>query len=382
MSTPDSATAREKLLVGLTPEMRLNLRIRAAERGVDIQDAAAHALALWYDTPNVPAVDTGGAKSWGVFLPAGGPARFEEEAKRRTLTKVQAMGQAVTNWLNLHPSPTQRLVSQPVKRILVALQKGGVGKSFLAAGVAQAFAEMGLRVLLIDYDPQGHMTRRMGYQSLSADNDNSLLQHMLGKARKHIRRILIKVEGERFGGRLDLLPACTDAFLFDAVMSSVRHGREETLQRALEPIENDYDVVVIDGPPSLGLSMDIAMHYVHRREGELAERSGIVMPVWADTPSFEAYDLFNGQRHDLMRGTRVQIDELGFVINHFDTRRGASPQRKKEEWEERAAPGVLAVFGDLKEQREATDEHTPLFEYQPNCELTDGLRGLAKELAA
>jgi chromosome partitioning protein len=241
---------------------------------------------------------------------------------------------------------------------------------------------MGLKVLLIDYDPQGHMTRRLGYQPLSADHDNSLLQHMLGKGRKHIRRILIDVAGERFDGRLHLLPACTDAFLFDAVMSSMRHGREESLARALEPIERDYDVVVIDGPPSLGLSMDIAMHYVHRREGELAERSGVIMPVWADTPSFEAYDLFNGQRHDLMKGTRVEIDELGFVINHFDTRRGASPQKKKDEWELRAAPGVLAVFNDLKEQREATDRHEPLFVYAPDCELTNGLRSLAKELAA
>jgi len=382
MSTPDGSTSREKLLVSLTPEMRRDLRIRAAERGLDIQDATAHALSLWYDNPDVATVPTKGAKSWGVFLPPGGPARFEEECERRSLTKVQAMAQAVTHWLTTHPSPAQRLLEQPVKRILVALQKGGVGKSFLAAGLAQAFAEMGLRVLLIDYDPQGHMTRRLGFQPLSAKNDNSLLQHMLGNARKHLRRILVEVKGERFEGRLHLLPACTDAFLFDAVMSSMRHGREESLARALEPVERDYDVVVIDGPPSLGLSMDIAMHYVRRREGELAERSGIVMPVWADTPSFEAYDLFNSQRHDLMSGMRVEIEELGFVINHFDTRRGASPQKKKEEWEERAAPGVLAVFNDLKEQREATDAHVPLFEFAPDCELSDRLRGLAKELAA
>nr|BEK71514.1 ParA family protein [Kitasatospora purpeofusca] len=362
--------------------MRMDLRIRAAELGLNVQDAATHALALWYETPVTEGVAVKGAKSWGVFLPKGGPTRFDEECQRRNLAKVQGMAQAVTNWLAKHPSPTQRLLSQPVKRILVALQKGGVGKSFLAAGLAQAFAEAGLRVLLIDYDPQGHMTRRLGYQTLSSKNDNSLLQHMLGQARKHIKRILINVEGKRFGNRLHLLPACTDAFLFDAVMSSVRHGREETLARALEPIEAEYDVIVIDGPPSLGLSMDIAMHYVHRREGELAERSGIVMPVWADTPSFEAYDLFDGQRKDLMKGTRVQIDELGFVINHYDSRRGASPQAKKAEWEERGAPGVLAVFSDLKEQREATDDHIPLFEYAPNCELTDGLRNLAKELAA
>ncbi|MEV8530199.1 ParA family protein [Streptomyces sp. NPDC052000] len=84
------------------------------------------------------------------------------------------MAQAVTHWLGQHPSPGARLLTQPVKRILVALQKGGVSKSFVAAGLAQAFAELGLSVLLIDYDPQGHMTRRLGQKLIPMDSGSSL----------------------------------------------------------------------------------------------------------------------------------------------------------------------------------------------------------------
>lgn len=376
--TAGSGESTDKLIVNLAPELRGQLRFGAAQRGLNVAEAATQALNLWYETPRAPSVEVKGAKSWGTYLPLGGPARFARECEQRDITKVQGIAQALELWLKSdQPSAA---VARHVRRILIALQKGGVGKTFLSGGLGQALAELGLRVLLIDYDPQGHLTRRLGFRLIQMDSGLSLLEHMLGKGKRHIRRSIEVLPQQRFGGRLHLMPACNDAFLFDAVMSQMRAGREESLARALEPIEADYDVIIVDGPPALGLAMDIAMHYVHRRQGEVAERSGVLMPVWPDRPSFEAYDLFNSQRKHLMAMARVQVDEIGFVVNAYDGRRGASVQKRKEEWEERSAPGTLAVLGDLKEQREAQDRSIPLLEYDPDCPLSQDLRTLAREL--
>lgn len=381
MTAGNSDSENEKLNVNLTAELRMRLRSVSAQRGLNISEATGQALELWRQTPDAPAIEVKDAKSWGTWLPTGGVAQFYAECERRELTKVQGIAQALSLWIS-NDQPALPPRPAVLRRLLVALQKGGVGKTFLAGGLAQALAELGLRVLLVDYDPQGHLTRRLGEKLIAMDSGGSLLEHMLGKATKHIRRSIVALPQARFGERLHLLPACNDAFLFDAVMSTMRAGREESLARALEPVEKDYDIVILDGPPSLGLAMDIGMHYVQRREGELADRSGVLMPVWADLPSFEAYDLFNAQRQQLEKLARIQVDEVGFVVNAYDGRRGASVQIRREEWEERSTPGVLAVFPDLKEQRDAQDRQTPLLEWEPDCSLSNGLRTLAKELAA
>ncbi|MFJ8677180.1 ParA family protein [Streptomyces sp. NPDC093589] len=381
MTTPSAEEARAKLLVNLTPELRRDLRIRAAERGMNMQDAAASALSLWYSSPAPPEVDTRGARSWGVFLPAGGPERFTAECESRSLTKVQGMAQAITSWLASHPSPSDRLVTQPVKRILVGNQKGGVGKTFVASGLAQAMAEAGLRVLLVDYDPQGHLTSRMQIPGLPEGSD-SLLTHMLGEADKHLARSLVALPHERFGGRLHVLPASKDAFLMDAKLALLQVGRDTCLARALAPVEGDYDVIILDGPPNLGLAIDLAINYVQRRPGELIDHSGILMPVWSDRSSFDAYKMLNEQIETHSKMTGAVVDQVGFVVNAYDSRKGVVTRAFYEGWNELTTPGVLATLKDAIEGREASDYQVPLLEHAPDSPQANVMRGLAKELSA
>ncbi|MFJ1601554.1 ParA family protein [Streptomyces sp. NPDC088261] len=381
MSILSQGEQREKLITSLSPQLRRHFKIRAFEHGMDIQDAAEHAIKSWYAAEDPPEVDTKGAKTWGTFLTPGEPDRFKAVCADRGVTYVQGLAQALTLWLEAHPSPTSPLVAQPVTRVIVANQKGGVGKTFIASGVAQALAEAGKRVLLIDYDPQGHLTAELGFEDLMYEDDvETLMMHMDGTAKGDIHDLLVALDQERFGERLHLLPASDDAFLRDVALSKVSFS-EAALERALEPLEEDYDVIVIDGPPSLGLNMDTALYYVRRREGELADRSGVISPVWANRASHRAVRLLKRQKDDLCHKGRITVDYLGLIINAYDSRRGKLVTENKDEWEKSSSPSVLAIIGDLKEGREAADGEIPLLEYAPDSEHAQVMRDLAKELA-
>ncbi|MBD0675464.1 ParA family protein [Streptomyces sp. CBMA156] len=381
MSSPTASLKREKLITSLPPQLRRQLKIRAFEHGLDIQDAAEYAIRDWYEASDLPAVNTDGAKTWGTFLPVGEADRFKGACNDREITYVQGLAQALTLWLKKHPSPSSPLVAQPVVRVIVANQKGGVGKTFISSGIAQALAEAGRRVLLVDYDPQGHLTAELGFEELMYEDDvETLMMHMDGTAKGDVRELLVAIDGARFGERLHLLPAADDAFLRDVALSKVSFS-EAALERALEPLEADYDVIIIDGPPSLGLNMDTALYYVRRREGELADRSGVITPVWANKASHRAFRLLKSQMDDLCRKGRIQVDYLGLIINAYDSRRGKLVKENKDQWEKSTSPAVLAVIGDLKEGREAADGEIPLLEYAPDSEHAQVMRDLAKELA-
>lgn len=382
MSSPTVSQKREKLITSLPPQLRRQIKIRAFEHGLDIQDATEHAIRAWYEAPAPPTVDTDGAKVWGTFLSPGEPDRFKETCSDRGVTYVQGLAQALTLWLESHPSPSAPLVAQPVIRLIIANQKGGVGKTFVASGLSQALAEKGQRVLIVDYDPQGHLTAELGLEDVMYDDEReTLLMHLDGTAKGDIHDLLVALEHDRFGGRLHVLPASDDAFLMDVHLSRVGFS-ESALERALEPLEDDYDVIIIDGPPSLGLNMDTALYYVRRREGELADRSGVITPVWANKASHRAFRLLSQQIADLCKKGRISIDYLGLVINAYDSRRGKLVKENKKQWEKATNPGVLLVIGDLKDGREASDGEIPLLEYAPDSEHAQAMRDLAKEIAA
>ena len=130
--------------------------------------------------------------------------------------------------------------------LAIANQKGGVGKTTTAVNLAGALAESGQRVLAIDLDPQGHLTINMGVRrpdELELSVYNLLTDHQVAAAD-------VRLHTDEIG--VDFLPANIE--LSGAELALVTEfGRESVLKEKLEPILDDYDFVVIDCPPSLGL---------------------------------------------------------------------------------------------------------------------------------
>ncbi|MFC9816042.1 ParA family protein [Streptomyces virginiae] len=385
MTAPYDPEDREKVVAKLPAALRQELKVRAAQLGIDIKDAVTEGVHAWReDASAAMQVDTSGGASFATYLPTGLYAAFKDDCKARDIAYNQGIAQSIRLWLDTHPlTGRRRPEAEGARRIVVCNQKGGVGKSAISNGLSQALAETGARVAVIDFDPQGHLTRHLG-QEMLAIKDPSLAKHMLGEADGRIRDLLVPIEHGALAGRLFLMPSCKDAFLLDAKLATTRHVRtkETALEKALEELEKEFDYVVVDCPPSLGYTMDTALYYARTRDGESPRSSGVVIPVQAEDTSADAYDMLSEQIEDLVDDLDIEIAQLGFVVNLYDGRKGFVVTSSLDSWKSFGDPPVITVIGDLKEQREAVRLKLPLLHYAPDCEQAESMREIARKVTS
>jgi chromosome partitioning protein len=132
-----------------------------------------------------------------------------------------------------------------VKVVAVANQKGGVAKTTTVQSLGVALAQLGQRVLVVDLDPQACLTFSFGFDP--DDLGESLHDVLVRRAKvADVRRDVPGIPG------LSLLPATIDLAGAEVHLLS-RTGREHVLARALQPVLNEHDVILIDCPPSLGV---------------------------------------------------------------------------------------------------------------------------------
>lgn len=419
MASPYPDGDREKVASKLPSALQQQLKVRAAELALDIQDAVETAITQWRATERPGfEVDTTGAKSFSTWLPPGLYEDFKTTCTDRGVSYTQGLAQAVRDWLDDNPSPQAGARPEETRRIVVCNQKGGVGKTTLSAGIAEVEAEPpgigakclrdfidditttelerlertreqllalvsgysagGRRVLLVDYDPQLHLSKQLGITPIPVGQE-SLVSHMTGEAQGDIRDLIVVIDEPRFAGRLHVLPGTRAGFLLDsklALTAAQSRGfqKETALERALRPLEDDYDVIVIDSPPSLGLGMDAGLYYARRRPNEKPGRSGVLIPVQSEDSSADAYDMLDSQIQDLEDDLHLAIDRLGIVVNLFDSRRGYIATSSLEEWHALEGETVIGVLDDLKEQRETVRLKRPLLAYVPESKQANLMR--------
>jgi chromosome partitioning protein len=143
------------------------------------------------------------------------------------------------------PQPKALTEHGPARIVAICNQKGGVGKTTTTINLGAALAEQGRKMLLVDFDPQGALSVGLGIQPHEVDlTVYNLLMERDVKARDVISPTGIP--------NLDLLPSNID--LSGAEVQLVSEvGREFVLGRALKPVVKDYDFIMIDCQPSLGL---------------------------------------------------------------------------------------------------------------------------------
>jgi chromosome partitioning protein len=183
--------------------------------------------------------------------------------------------------------------------LAVANQKGGVGKTTTSHTLGDALAADGARILLVDLDPQACLTYALGEDPEALDR--SLHDVLLGRA--------TAAEIVRPAGRVSLLPASIDLAGAEIVLAT-RVGREHALSRALAPVLDDYDVVVVDCPPSLGI-LTI---------NGLTAADAVVIPLQCETLSHRGVGQLLETVADVRAYTKPDLAVLGAVATMFDAR--------------------------------------------------------------
>ena len=182
--------------------------------------------------------------------------------------------------------------------LCVVNQKGGVGKTTTTINLGAALANKGLDVLLIDLDPQGHLTEGFGVHEEYTKDTLNIYELLSSESKENLSALLVKVEN------LKLIPSHIRLFLAEQALATQR-GRELRLKRLIDEMPDKPDWIVIDCPPSLGVLTDNAIY---------ASRE-VLIPVQAEDTSIRALEILLDQIQSLEQALGVKVKILGILPN-------------------------------------------------------------------
>jgi chromosome partitioning protein len=199
-----------------------------------------------------------------------------------------------------HPEPLTR--HGPARIVAVCNQKGGVGKTTTTINLGAALAEFGRRVLLVDFDPQGALSVGLGIQPHELD---STVYNLLMERGTSPAEVVVKTSV----AGMELLPSNID--LSGAEVQLVHEvGREFVLGGVLETLVPDYDVVLIDCQPSLGLLTVNA----------LACSDGIIVPLECEYFAMRGVALLTETVDKVSRRINPRLQMDGLLATMYDSR--------------------------------------------------------------
>jgi len=242
--------------------------------------------------------------------------------------------------------------------IVLANQKGGVAKTTTTLNLGVAFAEQGFKVLLVDLDPQGNLTMSQGLNPDTIERSMfDVLVHRLP-----ITQVIETREVDIAVSSIDLAGA-------DMALSS-QIGRERALEKGLAPVRDNYDFILIDTPPSLGLLTINAF----------VAATGVLVPVQTEYLSLRGLVQLENTLSMVRENLNPKVSIIGIVPTMYDKR--ITHSREADEILRENFGGLVYKTRIRKTIRfaEAPVKGTSVLAYEPNGEAAGMYRDLAKEV--
>lgn len=249
------------------------------------------------------------------------------------------------------------------KVLAITNQKGGVGKTTTAVNLAACLGALGRRVLLVDFDPQGNATSGVGLDK--AELEQTVYHVVIGGA--DVRSAIRRTEYE-----LDVLPSNVDLAGAEVELATAGDGRETRLKAAIDQVRDDYDFILIDSPPSLGL---LSLN-------TLAAADGVLIPIQCEFYALEGVSELM-RTLDLVRdGLNPSLEVSGVLLTMFDSRTNLSGQvagEVREFFKEKVYETVIPRTVRLSE---APSYGMPIIAYDIHAKGAEVYAELAKEVDA
>lgn len=197
------------------------------------------------------------------------------------------------------------------KVIAITNQKGGVGKTTTAINLSASIALKGKKVLLIDADPQGNATSGLGINK-TKENKNIYSVMINGESIKEcIKSTQIK--------KLFVLPSSIELAGAELELANMI-AREFVLKTAIDEIKNDFDFIIIDCPPSLGLITINA----------LSASDSVLIPIQCEFYALEGLGQLTNTVNLIKKKLNVNLEIEGIVLTMYESRRKLSKEVAEE----------------------------------------------------
>ena len=249
----------------------------------------------------------------------------------------------------------------PARIISLSNQKGGVGKTTTAINLAAAFAEYGRRVLAVDFDPQGALSAGLGVRT----HDVPTIYDLMMGTIKNPREVIVQTPFEN----LHVIPANIDLSAAEVHLIN-EVARETILARILARVADEYDVILIDCQPSLGLLTVNALTAAH----------GVLIPLECEFFALRGVALLVETIDKVKDRLNPAIELDGILATMYDPRTLHS-REVLERVVETFGPKVLeTVIGRTVKFPDANVAGAPITTFAPEHSAAEAYRQLAREL--